>query len=488
MKKLNLFIIGLFISGIVIAQTYLHIQREIENYKNTKLMRSAQWSICARYLKSGKEIINYNSNMSLAPASNLKLFTTAAALEYLGENFRFETNLFYTGEIDEHGNLNGNIYFVGGGDPTFGSGLVESSLPLDSVMQRIISRIKSLNINKIAGNIYADDFLFDGQLIPDEWNWIDLGNYYAAPLSALTIHDNLYYLYFKPGKSVDAPAKVLKTEPEVAGLTFHNYMKTGAVGSGDNGYIYNAPWRYEAVLRGTIPMGKPEFSIKGSLPDPPLFAVKYLKQKLLENGIKVAGEALKLAAPVKYQNMKLLLRLLSPPLKDIVYIINKKSNNLYTELLLKMISYKINGIGSTLDGTELVKEFLDNNNINTDGILLYDGSGLSRENAITTKAMVELLTLLPGKKYFNTFYNSLAVMGDPNDIGHFRNAGKGTLLENNVRIKSGVIEGVRAYSGYLKSKDGKTIVFSMIANNFNGKGSEVTHIHKNILLLLANLN
>ncbi len=487
MKMLKIGLSLLLLGRILFAQTSFQIQRAIENYKETKLLRSAQWSVYARYLDSGEEIVNYNSRISLAPASNLKLFTTAAALDYLGEDFRFKTKLFYDGKIDKYGTLHGNIYLVGGGDPTLGSNLVKSSLSFDSLMNYFISKIKSFNILKINGNIYADDFMFDGQLIPDEWNWIDLGNYYAAPLSALTIHDNLYYLYFKPGEKTGDAAEVLRTEPAVPNLKFINFMKTGPLGSGDNGYIYNAPWRYEAVLRGTIPLGKPEFSIKGSLPDPPLFAVQYLKAKLENNGVEVNGMAKKLTSPTDYKQKNLLLTLSSPPLKDIVFIINKRSNNLYTELLLKMISYKIHGTGNTLDGTKLIKEFLARNNIDTSGLLLYDGSGLSRENAITTKAMVELLTHLPQKEYFNSFYKSLAIMGNSNDIGYFKNVGKGTVLENNVRIKSGVIEGVRAYSGYLKNKSGKTIVFSMIANNFDGSGSDVTAIHRKILLMLANL-
>ncbi len=486
--KIFTFILVVLSYGLGIAQNYSNLNNKIINYKNTKLLRSASWSVYAKYLNSGKEIINYNPDLSLAPASNLKLFTTAAALDYLGEDFTFETKIYYDGKIDEHGTLNGNIYFTGGGDPTLGSDLVSNSLPFDSLMKTIIAKIKSLGIKRINGNIYADDLLYDDQLIPDEWNWIDIGNYYAAPLSALTINDNLYYLYFKPGGNAGDKATVIRTEPFVEGLKFINHMKTGPEGSGDNGYIYNSPWRFTAVLRGTIPKGKNEFSIKGSLPDPPLFTVQYLKSKLSENGIPVTGEPLKLKNHINYNDEKLITKITSPPLKDIVFIINKKSNNLYTELLLKMISYKINKTGSTKDGTRLVKLFLQKNGIDTTGILLYDGSGLSRENAITTEAMVKLLTVLTGKKYFDSFHKSLAVMGKPDDIGFFKNTGRGTLLENNVRIKSGVIEGVRAYSGYLKDKRGNVIVFSMIANNFNGEGSEVTFIHRKILLSLANLN
>ncbi|MCK5086114.1 MAG: D-alanyl-D-alanine carboxypeptidase/D-alanyl-D-alanine-endopeptidase, partial [Melioribacteraceae bacterium] len=174
-------------------------------------------------------------------------------------------------------------------------------------------------------------------------------------------------------------------------------------------------------------------------------------------------------------------------LKDIVYIINKRSDNLYTEMMLKAIALNQTGEGSTDKGTEEVEEFLKENNINTDGLLLGDGSGLSRTNAITAKMMVDLLDILTKKNYFDVFYNSLAVVGDPNDISYFKNTGRGTVIEKNARVKSGVIQGVRAYSGYLKNMSGRTIAFSLIANNFDGSGSRVSTIHKNIMIELAKL-
>ena len=485
-KILLIFLSFVLMNDIIISQNYSSLNSLVNKEKKSKLLKNAQWGLYARYLDTGEEIISLNAEMSLAPASNLKLFTSSAALDILGEDHQFETFLYYDGEIN-NGILTGDVFFVGGGDPTLGYDLVKGSLPLDSLMDKIIDEFKKKGINRINGDIYADDLLYEGTPIPYNWNWIDIGNYYAATVSALTINNNLYFLYFKPGKEVGDPAEVIRTEPEIPGLTFTNFMKTGKKGSGDNGYIYGAPLQYNTTLRGTVPAGVDEFSIKGSIPDPALFAVQYLKKKMVESGVKVNGNTIKLEKKKSYSDTKLITTIKSPPLKDIVYIINKRSDNLYTEMMLKAIALNQTGEGSTDKGTEEVEEFLKENNINTDGLLLGDGSGLSRTNAITAKMMVDLLDILTKKNYFDAFYNSLAVVGDPNDISYFKNTGRGTVIEKNARVKSGVIQGVRAYSGYLKNMSGRTIAFSLIANNFDGSGSRVSTIHKNIMIELAKL-
>ncbi len=201
MKKTFL-IIYLIISNLVVSQEYSSVQKVIDEYKNTKLLKNASWSVTARYLKSGENIISLNSELSLAPASNLKLITSVAALDILGEDHKFVTRIYSEGKIDSYGNLDGNIYIVGGGDPTLGYDRVEDSSKLNDLMSSWIEEIKSLGISSISGSIIADDLLYDRIPIPNHWVWMDLGNYYAASTSALTINNNLYSLYFKPSKIV----------------------------------------------------------------------------------------------------------------------------------------------------------------------------------------------------------------------------------------------------------------------------------------------
>ncbi len=487
MKKNITLIFIILLSIISAAQDLSSLNKLVDKYQNSKLFKNSIWALHARYLDSGKIILDENSEVSVAPASNMKLFTTSAALEILGEDYKFSTKIYYDGSIDNSENLKGNIYIVGGGDPTLGYDLVKGSLPLDELMNTWVKAIGEKGIKTIRGNVIADALLYDAKPIPDMWDWVDIGNYYGASSTALTINNNLYFLYFKPAANVGETAEVLRMEPEIPGLTFTNYMKTGAKGSGDNGYIYCAPLQYNATLRGTIPAGSKEFSIKGSIPDPPLFAAQKLISALKESNISVKGKAIKLLDLQIYDDSKLITETISPLLKDIVYVVNKRSDNLYTEMLLKALALNAKGKGDIESGTEAVKEYLEKNGINTDGLIMYDGCGLSRSDAITAKMMVDLLEMLTKKKHFDSFFNSLAVVGDPGDIGYFSSMGRGTVIEKNAHIKSGVISGVRAYSGYLKDKKGRTIIFSLIANNFNGEGSDVSFVHKKIMIELAKL-
>ncbi len=483
MKRLLLFI---FITVFVNSNAQ-SISNLADSVSNSKLLKNAQWSIYAKYLDSDEIIFEKNADFSLAPASGLKVFTSSAALDILGEDYRFKTKIYFDGKILKGNILKGNIYIVGGGDPTLGSNLVKGSKNLDTLLLSIFNSIADMGIKKIEGGIIADETLYDGNSISGGWNYGDMGNYYGAGSSALTINDNLYKVFFKPGSSVGKSAEVLRTEPFIPNLAFTNYMKTGKEGSGDNGYIYAAPFQYNAILRGTIPAGVDEFFIKGAIPDPALFAAQIITEYLKKNGIIIKNDATKLNERIEYNSKNLIIEISSPPLKDIVYIVNKRSNNLYTEMLLRSIGLVKKNSGSIDSGIDALKEYFTNEGINTDALDLADGCGLSRNNCITAKMMVDVLTLATKKTCFNSFFNSLGVTGDPNDISYYSKYGVGTELAFNGRIKSGLINNVRSHSGYVKDKSGRTIVFSLIANNYNGSTSAIDKIHISIMVALAKL-
>lgn len=485
MKKFFLILILGFYS--VNGQDYRQIKNLVDSLAQSELFANSSWSLSAEDIDTKKTIIDHESNKALAPASCQKLLTTSAAFNLLGKNFQYETKIFYTGEIDKDGKLNCDIHIVGGGDPTLGSGLKKEWIGLDSLMKIWVVALKQKGIKQIDGSVIANDLYFDDKTIPDNWFWVDIGNYYGAGTSGLCINNNLYYLYFKPADSVGGRAEVLRTEPEIPGLTFNNLMLTGEKGSGDNGYIYCAPRQFNATLRGTIPAGVNEFSIKGSIPDPALFAAQYFSKELQSNGITISGNPQKLLFPVDYDSQKEILSIKSPELKDIIFVINKRSNNLFTEQVLKTIAKVQTGIGSFEKGTETVIKFLKKNNLPTDGINLSDGCGLSRANTVTAKMLVKLLDFNYRQEYFPEFYNSLGIAGDKNDFSYFGNFGEDTNVAYNARIKDGLIQNVRSHTGYIKTKSGKMIAFSFIANNYNGSSRDVEKAHLKILIELANL-
>ena len=484
----KLFLIIFVSAGFVFPQNSNSLLNKVKNYHQSETLKHGQLSFTAKYVDDGKTIISYNGGQSITPASNLKLFTTAAALEILGENYTYETKIFYSGKIDNSGILNGDIIIIGGGDPTLGSDNFENYISTDSLLKMVVKEISNKGIKQITGAVVADNSRYDRISIPDKWYWEDIGNYYAAQTSGLSINDNYYKIFFKPGYSVGDYAEFLRIEPEVPGLDFYNNMKTGARGSGDNGYVYNSPGNYYAELRGTIPQGYKEFFIKGALPDPALLAVQLLDKYLQESGIKTDGRPEPLDEKINVDESKLITRITSPPLKEIVKIVNKKSFNFYAEMLLKELGYRVLGEGSYEKGIQSIKEFLEEKEIDTGGFKIYDGSGLSRSNVVTTDMTTELLLKMKKSKSYNAFFSSLAVAGNSKDIGTLKSFGKDTILENNVFAKSGFITGVRGYSGYLKTQSGKLVAFSIIANNYNIKINKTAEILKQILIELASSN
>ncbi len=476
--------------GFALAADFSQLHHMVAQYQNNPLLQHAQWSLYARYEDNGEVVLDEQSTLGLAPASGLKVFTTVAALDYLGEDYRFQTRLYYDGQVHEtDGVLQGDLYIRGGGDPTLGSSTVKGSLTLDSLMMQWSAAIQEAGIQEIKGAVVADANIFSGNSVPDNWMWVDLGNYYGAGVSGLTVHDNLYRLYFHPAAKAGLPAEVLGTIPMVKGLHFSNFMMTGKRGSGDQGYIYCAPGQNQAVLRGTVPAGRDSFFIKGSIPDPPLFLARYLTDWLNSRGIRISGKARVLPERInkEYDPGKRIVTTYSPPLAEIIYMLNKRSINLYAEHLLRTLAVSRGKKGTEPDGIKILLNFLKKEHVPTNGVHLDDGCGLSRTDMITTRSMVDLLSVVRHKSYFRTFFKSLGIAGDATDIGYFADFGRKTEIAKNAHIKSGLIQGVRSHSGYLKDKAGRLIVFSLIANNFTCSYHKIDGIHQNILVELARL-
>jgi D-alanyl-D-alanine carboxypeptidase/D-alanyl-D-alanine-endopeptidase (penicillin-binding protein 4) len=451
-------------------------------------LKHGQWSVFAYNTDSNKMLIDLNSDKSLIPASNLKIVTSSAALALLGEDMVFRTFLEYSGMINKKGELNGNIYIRGEGDPTLGSLKMNGVLPLDSLYQLWIRKIKKLNITTINGKIIADNSYLDFMPIPGDWIWMDIGNYFAPPTSGLSIHENMYTLFFKSPDKLNIIAEVVRTEPIIPGLSFYNMMRTAKVKTGSKAFIYGAPGQYNRILAGFIPAGKGEYSIEGSLPDPALFAVQYFKMKLEQAKIIVKGEATAIRdinLPDEEQHTIDIVK--SLPLKNIIYRMNKNSVNLYAEQLIKIIAKKIKGSGSLEKGIEAIVEWLKSKKISTTGLFIHDGSGLSRSNSCTTRFLVELLTFMSKEEYFKTFYDSFPIAGDINDQGNLKKMCKGTQAAYNVHAKTGTMDRVRCISGYVHTLSDELLCFSIMANNYTGRSKTIDQLNESLMVALAEI-
>lgn len=468
----------------------------VQQLANDPKMSAGQLGVCVMDTKTGEIVSSYNSAKAMIPASTMKTVTTASALAILGENYRFKTFLEYDGTIT-NGTLYGNIYIKGTGDPMLGSDEVkENETPqvtkMNDLLATFVNELQKLGIKKIEGKIVGDDSFYGStQLPPPTWQWNDLGNYYGSGASALNFHENLYYLYFKRSNTVGATTSINRTVPEMPYIVCQNEVTTGKKGSGDDAYIFGGPNSFSRIVRGTIPPGSSEFKIKGSIPNPAYFAAYSLMAKLEQYSIstkKIATTQLeeKRAGLASANNRTVVYTHQSPLLKEICERANEKSNNLYCESLLKAIGKKVKDKGTTADGVEAVLEFWENRGFDTETFFMEDGSGLSARNAISPFSMASLLSKIGrDENLFPTFYNTLAICGKEGTVRYLFKNNK--AVGSRIRAKSGSIRRVRAYCGYAKTRSGKIMAFSIMANNFTGKSSHIRLRMETIMLAIANL-
>ncbi len=380
------------------------------------LLDHATVSFYAVHMPSGKVLIEQNSEKSLVPASCMKLVTTAAALHLLHPDSHFTTELAYDGFIDDKGVLQGNLYIVGGGDPCLGSFRFSS---LDKQITLWSLAAIDAGIKAIKGKVFGDASKWEEAMAIPSWQWEDLGNYYGAGASALSFHENAYFLWLKSGKQLGEPISVVRMDPEISFLTFKNTAKTGDKGSGDNITIYGSEFSPHQYIRGTIPLGEEPFLVKGAIPSPAFLAAELLTRDLQSRQITVSEENIEGNTP------KIVIhKTYSPDLSKIVFETNQHSINLYAEHLLKQM-----GGGSSEKGLNAVTDFWHAQKINLKGFYMADGSGLSRKNLLTAKQLVSILLFMKKGPYFSFFLDSLPKSGD-------------------VQAKSGTMGLIKAYAGY----------------------------------------
>lgn len=387
---------------------------------------------------TGEVIAETNKDLSLVPASCMKLLTTAAALHILGAESRFETGLEYDGVIDENQVLHGNLYIKGGGDPCLGSDRIKGSLSWDRQIEAWATAVEALGIREIEGNVIGDATLWEKALAVPSWSWEDLGNYYGAGASALSFHENAYELVLKPGHAIGAATTLLRTHPPLPEMNFQNEVTTSVAESRETAFIYGSEFSSLRFIRGTIPLSSQEVTIKGSISDPPAYCAHLLEKALENRGVKIQKNPLsKCRLRTRFHTT------VSPTVGEIVYWTNQKSMNLYAEHLLKKIGEVVSQEGSTAAGTQAVTQFWKSRGIDLEGFQMVDGSGLSRKNLITAKQLVEILLWMKTSSFFSVFFDSLP--------------SKKLLVS--IRGKSGSMSLVRGYAGYADD-----IAFSILVN------------------------
>jgi len=461
---------SLFILSVILFSYNSYSQeKSFVKFLADSTMKHASVSFYAADAETGEIVFEYNPEISLTPASVMKLITSAAALELLGPQFTFSTLVGYAGTLNEHsGKLKGDIVIKGGGDPALGS--KNFTEHYQDFLSNWVTEIKKQGIRTIDGQVITDDSYYDYLPVPAKWLWEDAGNYYGAGAYGLSVFDNTYEIHFRTGPD-SSDLIVTEIVPYECKNEFSSRLV--AAGTTDEGYVFSAPYNTYSWFSGSIPVNMDDFILKASITDPPLLMAKILTEKLKSEGITVSKGPTTSRLDRKSITTYFIpiTETISPPLKDIIEVLNHESVNLYAEHLIKELGKQYRHNGSTAEGVEVINNFLDTAGIGTDGLFIEDGSGLSPENAITTRQLVNLLIYMKKRgKYFPEYTASLPRAGKD---GTLKNYFQDAAFNSRMIAKSGSMTRVRSYAGYITTQAGKEMAFSIIINNYSGPSKNI---------------
>jgi D-alanyl-D-alanine carboxypeptidase/D-alanyl-D-alanine-endopeptidase (penicillin-binding protein 4) len=417
-----------------------------------------------------------NADQVFLPASNNKLLTAGAALGLLGKEFVYRTRLYRTGPISRSGILTGNLILRGDGDPLL--------MPDD--LKRLAKRARLAGIRLVKGSVGYDDSRFDPQRLGEGWSWDDEPFYYSAQVSALNLNENVVSVQPWPGKRPGDPVRVA-VGPIPDYITLINRARTGAPKTRGSLVITRERGKNVVILEGSLPIdadAKSNAPVGVTIENPGRYAATALKYYLQKEGIRVSRSEI-LAIRARPRADALVAEHISAPMPELLRRLNKPSDNLVAECLLKTVgttSTHTEEPASTARGAKAATEWFLRIGLDTDRVRLADGSGLSRQNFVSPRNLVRLLTYFHTDQHGQIFRDSLPIAGAD---GTLRRRMKGTAAEKNCLAKTGTLSNMSSLSGYVTTKDGEPLVFSILMNNYLTSGVVARAAQDKIVTLLA---
>ena len=440
------------------------------------------WAVDIRSLDTGERLYELNAGKLMMPASNMKILTLAAAADGLGWDYRFATTLATRGTI-ANGILEGDLIVRGTGDPSLNSREGRADIVLDDWRRALLGA----GIFSIDGRVVGDDQAFDDEGIGAGWAWDYLQYGYAAPVGALEFNENLATLTVSPGTSAGATAIVSLSAG--SGLELVNRATTGAAGSPNTIDYRRRLDRAVLDVSGSIPWGGPIATRNVAVVNPTIFFAQSLKDGLAARGIVVTGGAADfddIAAEMTGGELRVLAQTFSPSLKEIAAVLMKVSQNMYAESLLKALGASRNGLGTAEGGRVAVRSTLQAWGIPPDAHVIYDGSGLSRYNYVTASTLVAVLErMYKDPRHREAFVGTLPIAGRD---GTIETRLRRTRAEGNAVAKTGSISNARSLSGFVKTRGGEMLVFSILANDFVIPATTITWMADLAVEMLSNFS
>jgi D-alanyl-D-alanine carboxypeptidase/D-alanyl-D-alanine-endopeptidase (penicillin-binding protein 4) len=449
------------------------------------------WGILIVDAKDGHLLFAENADRYFVPASNMKLFTTALALATLGPDFKFKTTIEARNPVGPDGKLEGPLYLVGRGDPNLSNrkfpfaGKEEFDGPPEKVVAELASQIVAIGVKDIDGDIVGDDSYFPRERYPSGWEIDDMVWEFGAAVSSIIVNDNTVSLTLAPGDTAGAAVQS-ELSPMTADFRLNNQVMTSAAGVKADLTLRREPGSNTVAVLGTLPANSKPKKLLLAVQEPALNAAQLLKRILEEKGVVVRGVA---RAQTEKEGLAggktrtVLATHISVPLSDAVKLVNKISQNLHTESLLRTSAQEAclhlpataadqscNALTSD-DYAAFAAKFYADAGIVVGDVVQTDGSGLSRHDLATPRAFVTLLQYAMKQSWFGAYYDSLPVAGVDGTLGdRMKNSAGATR----IHAKSGSLQHVRTRSGYAELPNGRRLIFSFMSNNMGSKGHEAT--------------
>jgi D-alanyl-D-alanine carboxypeptidase/D-alanyl-D-alanine-endopeptidase (penicillin-binding protein 4) len=464
--------------------------KRLQDYVNSiardKNLKGAFFSVKLVNCGTGKTIFEYNPEFKMIPASIQKAITTGIGFVSLGENYTFKTSVYYDGTIAADSVLNGNLYIVGGGDPSLGSENFPESAS-EIIFDKIAHGLKNTGITTINGRIVADDSYFDGnhstsETVHPSWEWEDIGSYYGTGIHGLNFCENSFTAKISGNEFYEI---VISPEYPYTNLVMSDIVSDITIIHKDslpNVAPFSSPEANQYIIRGEMPAGK-EIELDCALQNPSVVFEFWLRNYLNYKGIATIYNDID---PGFNREKHLLMEIESLPYHELAKFTNYVSNNLFADIVFKNISKLKTGESSFSKSAKNMNALLKTLNLNTQNIRIVDGSGLSRQNLMTSGFMCEYLRAI--KFHVPDFHLSLPSPGtDKSTLKYFMSSYSAKNNKERIFLKSGSMTGVLNYAGYIVNKNGETMCVAIMTNNFLCKTKDIRSKLEQLVYLISEL-
>ncbi|WP_245808859.1 D-alanyl-D-alanine carboxypeptidase/D-alanyl-D-alanine endopeptidase [Shouchella patagoniensis] len=456
------------------------LEEKLKEVLDNEYLDGTVTGVSIRHGDTGEVLFSQDGDIRLHPASNMKLFTAVAALETLGEDYRFRTEVLTDGK--KKGDvLHGNLYLKGKGDPTL----------LREDLQQFAKELKEQGITKFKGDLIGDDTWYDDERLSQDLNWSDEPFYTGAQVSALTLSpDNDYdagtiIVEVTPTDKTGEKASV-SMRPETEYVVIENNTTMVAAGEEKKISIERQHGNNKIMVEGKMPLGGTLTRSWSSVWEPTGYVIDVFKQTLGEEGVEFIGK-FKVKSEPAPKDAQVVAFKESMPLEELLIPFMKLSNNGHGEVLTKEMGKVLFEEGSWEKGLEVIEKSVRDFGVRADTVQFRDGSGMSHKTVIPANDITQMLFEVQEASWFSVFKHSLPIAGETDRLigGTLRNRLTGEFTKGNVTAKTGSISGVSSLSGYVKAKDGTDLIFSIMINNYLGEGRNIRAVEDAIANTLA---